>query len=189
MAPIAIFDCFFFLQDLVKDKEKVDWDWVAKEMGNGRTAFGCFQRYQVRHNKQVDSRFFLSFFFAVAKRDQTRDSAIVLVQHRTFGWTAADDERLTRVVHQSTDPVHGTTDWIRVLSHFPGRFKDQIYSSVHSFFFFLSLLVSSLSLLLLLLLLWKTMVGEDSEVELIGALSLVGFWMGGGAWWSATGGR
>ncbi len=156
-------------------------------MGNGRTAFGCFQRYQVRHNKQVDSRFFLSFFFAVAKRDQTRDSAIVLVQHRTFGWTAADDERLTRVVHQSTDPVHGTTDWIRVLSHFPGRFKDQIYSSVHSFFFFLSLLVSSLSLLLLLLLLWKTMVGEDSEVELIGALSLVGFWMGGGAWSTGTG--
>eukprot|EP00923_Selenidium_pygospionis_P038008 GHVN01066479.1.p1 GENE.GHVN01066479.1~~GHVN01066479.1.p1 ORF type:complete len:1070 (+),score=151.47 GHVN01066479.1:910-4119(+) len=81
------------------------WQHVAYEIGTGRTAFQCFERYQRSLNK------------GLMRGD----------------WTAAEDEELMRAVEQIGMKVKGPCKWNRVAARLPGRTNHQCRARyVHS---------------------------------------------------------
>ena len=75
-----------------------NWDDIASEMGNGRTSFHCFMRYQQKHNSFLDRR----------------------------KWSYDEDERLKQLVSQCRINKH-FVPWPKVSYYMSNRTKDQCY--------------------------------------------------------------
>jgi hypothetical protein len=76
----------------------VDWEYVAAEVGNRRSALHCFMRFQQRHNTSLDKR----------------------------RWTFQEDEKLKKLVNRCNISTH-FVPWQKIAYYMANRTKDQCY--------------------------------------------------------------